>query len=121
MRSNKGGHKHVTQETSVIRDKLRSLMTKLDQEDELGKSGQATVALDQQAVGRLSRMDALQSQSMAHAQQNLRHQQRSRIAGALARLDRGTYGLCVDCDESIEPKRLDFDPTIAKCLSCAKG
>ena len=41
-------------------------------EDELGQSLQRTVELDQQSVGRLSRMDALQSQAMAQAQQRRR-------------------------------------------------
>ena len=41
-------------------------------DNELGQSAQKTVELDQQSVGRLSRMDALQSQAMAQAQQRRR-------------------------------------------------
>ena len=47
-------------------------LQELTAEDELGKSSQRTVKLDQQSVGRLSRMDALQSQAMAQAQQRKR-------------------------------------------------
>ena len=36
-------------------------------QDDLGAEGQKTVILDQQSVGRLSRMDALQGQAMAQA------------------------------------------------------
>ncbi len=47
-------------------------LQELTAEDELGQSSQGTVELDQQSVGRLSRMDALQSQAMAQAQQRRR-------------------------------------------------
>jgi DnaK suppressor protein len=47
-------------------------LQELTAEDELGQSSQRTVELDQQSVGRLSRMDALQSQAMAQAQQRRR-------------------------------------------------
>ena len=45
-------------------------------EDALGQNAQKTVGLDQQSIGRLSRMDALQSQAMAHAQQRRRDTQK---------------------------------------------
>ncbi len=53
----------------------------------------APVALDQARVGRLTRMDAMQS---------------------------GDYGYCIICDEEIAEGRLGFDPSILTCISCAK-
>ena len=53
-------------------------LQELTAEDELGQSSQRTVELDQQSVGRLSRMDALQSQAMAQAQQRRRDTSRLR-------------------------------------------
>ena len=38
---------------------IADLLDELDQEDDLGRGSQAVVALDQQSVGRLNRMDAL--------------------------------------------------------------
>ena len=58
---------------------------KLNQEDDLGHSSQAVVALDQQSVGRLSRMDALQAKAMAQAAQTLRDTQRSPLLNARKR------------------------------------
>jgi DnaK suppressor protein len=37
---------------------------------------------------------------------------------ALARLEAGTYGVCVDCGERIVEDRLSFRPEAARCLSC---
>lgn len=50
------------------RTQLQSRLETLDAEDAAGAHAQTTVELDQQAVGRLSRMDALQNQAMAQAQ-----------------------------------------------------
>ena len=35
---------------------------------------------------------------------------------ALARLDAGTYGCCVDCGRQIDQARLEFRPEAARCL-----
>ena len=37
---------------------------------------------------------------------------------ALARLDAGTYGACIDCGEKIAEERLSFRPEAARCLPC---
>ena len=36
---------------------------------------------------------------------------------ALARLDAGTYGSCVDCGKPIPAERLEFRPEAARCLA----
>ena len=51
-----------------LKQALVDRLAALDEEDARGTQGQRTVDLDQQAVGRLSRMDALQNQAMAKAQ-----------------------------------------------------
>lgn len=40
------------------------------------------------------------------------------IDDALARIDAGTYGLCVDCGKLIAPERLEAVPASATCLEC---
>ena len=37
----------------------------------------------------------------------------------LGRIDRDEYGDCQSCDEPINPKRLEFDPTATLCVNCA--
>jgi len=41
---------------------------------------------------------------------------RAEIQAALARLDAGTYGTCVDCGRPVEEARLEFRPEAARCL-----
>ena len=77
------------------------------------------VELDQQSVGRLSRMDAMQVQAMAQAVEARRRGRLQLIEAALRRLADGEYGICVECGEDIPAKRLAIDPTIARCVDCA--
>ena len=106
---------------AAFRKGLLAALEALDAEDELGKDGQKTVILDQQSIGRLSRMDALQQQAMAKAAHGRRAQSRARIQAALARIDEGEFGYCTECGEEIPIKRLELDPTVPTCVSCAGG
>jgi RNA polymerase-binding protein DksA len=40
------------------------------------------------------------------------------IDEAIARLNDGVYGLCLECGEPISPKRLEADPAAARCVAC---
>ena len=105
----------------VARERLKEALARLDVEDEAGASDQATVTLDQQSVGRLSRMDALQRQAMAQATGRRRDVQRVRILAAIQRLNEGEYGYCTECGDAIPDARLVLDPAVPTCVSCAGG
>ena len=40
------------------------------------------------------------------------------VRGALARIDEGTYGVCLHCEEDINPKRLNAVPWAPYCITC---
>jgi len=40
------------------------------------------------------------------------------IESALARIDDGGYGLCVDCEEPIDLRRLQAQPAALRCATC---
>lgn len=70
------------------------------------------------AIGRLTRQDALQQQQMAlHARRRLQLQL-EQLRGAFARLDAGTYGICPFCTEPIAQARLDLAPETPFCIDC---
>ncbi|MGR3495944.1 TraR/DksA family transcriptional regulator [Citreimonas sp.] len=77
------------------------------------------VELDQQSVGRLSRMDALQQQAMSAAQDARRQGLGHAIEAAMRRIETGEFGYCDGCGDFIGLKRLDLDPTIMRCRECA--
>lgn len=43
---------------------------------------------------------------------------REEALAAIARLDAGTYGACIDCGKPIPEVRLEFRPEAARCLEC---
>ena len=108
-------------EIDGFRKRLLAERADLLKEDAQGAEDRETVMLDQTSVGRLSRMDAMQRQAMAEATHRRRAARQSRIDAALGRMDEGEFGYCTDCGEEIAPKRLELDPTVPTCVSCAKG
>ena len=76
------------------------------------------VELDQTAVGRLSRMDSLQSQSMAKSLQEREQVKLSLILGAISRVEQGDYGICLDCGGPIAIGRLTVFPESRECAAC---
>lgn len=104
-----------------IRQQIMARLAEIEAENALGRDAQGVVTLDQQSVGRLSRMDALQNQAMAKAQQTRRDAERTRLDTALRRMDEGEYGWCEDCGDDIALARLQLDPAATRCVSCASG
>ena len=84
------------------------------------KDARAPVELDQQSVGRLSRMDAMQQQSIDLAREERRQQRLGILAAALQRIEADDYGYCLRCDEPIKDARLKIDPAVLTCVSCAR-
>ena len=103
------------------RTALLERQAQLAQEDAANADSRDTVELQQDSVGRLSRMDAMQQQAMAQAQERRRAQERVRIKAALDRLDEGEWGYCLTCGEDIAEARLRHDPSVAVCVGCAAG
>lgn len=99
--------------------RLTAKRQELEGLSELSKEARDTVELDQQAVGRLSRMDAMQQQAMAEAQERTRRLDLQRIELAERRIREGDYGYCSDCDEEIPDGRLAIDPMAEHCVNCA--
>lgn len=77
------------------------------------------VELDQQSVGRLSRMDAMQQQAMAAAQETRRIGPIRALEAAIRRIEADEFGWCNDCGEFIGMPRLELDPTVMRCRDCA--
>lgn len=106
-------------------EKLRGMMLSLAAElravDAGSSADRGPRELDQQAVGRLSRIDSLQVQAMALETSRRRAAQLGRIEAALERMESGEYGFCVECGEEIAARRLDLDPAAPLCISCASG
>ncbi|MFL1455365.1 TraR/DksA family transcriptional regulator [Marinobacter sp. GN3S48] len=108
------------EELEKFRQQLLELREDLLSTSEARDEASGTVHLDQQSVGRLSRMDALQSQALAKAGKERAERQLRLIEAALKRIDNDEFGECMECGEPINPKRLEIDPTCLYCIDCAR-
>lgn len=114
----------MSERTDIDVKKLRSkMMARRRELLKLGADEEESVkpvSVDQSSTGRLSRMDALQSQAVEMELDRRRHQELQRIESALQRVEDGEYGYCAVCGEEIASKRLENDPTTPVCINCAK-
>jgi RNA polymerase-binding transcription factor DksA len=44
-----------------------------------------------------------------------------RIEAALTRIDEGRWGICAECGQAIEPRRLEVLPWAIRCAGCAEA
>lgn len=101
-----------------FRQKILEEIVELEKLSADRSSDRAPVTLDQQAVGRLSRMDAMQQQSMALAKEDRRRARIASLKAALNRLDDGSFGECLSCGDDITEKRLYIDLAATLCITC---
>jgi DnaK suppressor protein len=103
---------HFSSKLEALADELRASLNE-------GKNEAAPVALDT-SIGRLSRMDAMQSQQMAIALKQRQQQQLVRVENAIEAVGDGTYGNCRKCGKPISEERLDVTPDAVLCIDCAE-
>lgn len=102
-----------------IRKRLEQELSDLQNEALNAQDSEAPVELDQASVGRLSRVDAIQSQCVALTIKRNRDQRIAGIMLALQRREAGTYGICLQCKKPIPQPRLAMDAAAARCVQCA--
>ncbi len=108
------------QQIEALETRLASLRAELEAAISQGKEGAAPVELDQTRVGRLSRMDAMQGQAMAKAANERAALELAQVKAAQRRLSDADFGLCLDCDEAIAWPRLQLNPGVRLCITCAQ-
>lgn len=105
-------------QVDAIRNQLEQSRQALQDQLKLGNEATQPVALDQQSVGRVSRIDAIQQQQMALASRDQAEQQLRQVELALKRIESGEYGYCQSCEEPIKLARLQAQPFARLCIAC---
>ena len=106
--------KQVDELATQLDQQRQSLLNQLNENE----AQVAPVKLDQQAVGRVSRIDAIQQQQMAKANREQDKQLLAATIASLKRIDDNEYGYCLECAEPIGYARLQVQPQVAMCLKC---
>lgn len=99
----------------TIEKEIATLAVEIEQLDE-----QIKPIPPDRAIGRLTRMEAIQSKSMAEA--NLRKAQARlrKLETALRKVaEDPDFGMCAICEEAIPVKRMLLVPESTRCVPCA--
>ena len=99
---------------------LEELKAELNEGLESNVEDANTVELDT-SIGRLSRIDAMQSQQMALELKRRQQNRLLRVENALKAIKDGSYGECRNCGKAIHHERLEYQPDAVVCVDCASG
>jgi DnaK suppressor protein len=102
-----------------IRDELQRTLNRLERSMKTNGNGKPP-ELDQGAVGRLSRIEAIQNQGLTRDLHERERLQLDQVSAALQRIDNGSYGLCTTCREPIRFERLVVFPETRTCNGCGE-
>jgi DnaK suppressor protein len=99
----------------VIEDRLTVLQQDIAQklDDAAGMNAGLDGAAD---AGDQSVLEDVAAGDFADARRDMQEVEASRAA--LARMDAGDYGTCIDCGLEIAPARLRAQPSAARCIHC---
>ena len=104
-----------------MRERLSAQRRELEALVDHAEGNTRPVTLDQQSVGRVSRIDAIQQQQMAIANRQQASTHLRKLEQALRRIENGDYGACLECGETIALARLEAQPMAELCIDCQQA
>lgn len=102
-----------------FRARLNRELEELLPQRQLGNDARQPVQFDEQGIGRVHGADQIQVEQAAMAIDRVRKVRIGRIRRALRQMEEAEYGYCITCGNEIAEARLETDPTIHLCSSCA--
>lgn len=97
-----------------INNKMSGLKERIEEYKELTKPIPPS-----EAIGRVSRMDAINNRSVNEAALRQLESQVKSLEGALKRLGDDKFGRCVSCGEKIPIGRIIIMPGAIRCVRCS--
>jgi len=98
----------------LIQEQLKKLDDEIEELKELTKP-----IPPENAIGRVSRMDAINNRSVNEAALRQSQQKRRNLETAMSKLDDDRFGLCGACGQDIPIGRLMLMPESPFCVPCA--
>ena len=106
------------EERSELKEIIFKRISETEDEVEHLKELTKPVAPDN-AIGRLSRMDAINNKSINDASLRENRSKLQKLERAMSNIEEENFGNCAKCGEEIAFGRLKFMPWTTKCVNCA--
>ena len=107
--------------TKIEQNRFRDILKKKHadlQRD--GNSGREALVIEESA-DELDRIQHAQERDFALGGLDRNARLLREVRAALARIDAGTFGICLDCENEISAKRLAAVPWTASCIVCQEA
>jgi DnaK suppressor protein len=106
-------------DAAVARARLEQMLAELEESARVlqrggGDTGELTSIDQHPADSGTNLADA----DREEASVEILHAQQERVREALARVDAGTYGRCLNCGSELPDERLEARPDAARCVNC---
>ena len=99
---------------NTIKEAILDTKLKIQEYSELSKP-----ISPENAIGRISRMDAINNKSVVEAALRESKKKLSDLKFVESSLDKDDFGICISCKQSIPIGRILFRPQSVKCVKCA--
>jgi len=106
-----------TEMTDTQRSAFRAALLAKSAELCYGDNGRSALAIEA-ASDETDRIQQCQERDFAIALLDRDSTLLTEVHAALLRLDAGTFGVCLDCDEDVSVKRLAAAPWTSSCIAC---
>ena len=107
------------EERQKIKEKIQEAIAVAEKDIASLKELTRPIAPDN-AIGRLSRMEAINTKSINEAALNTAKHKLTKLKYTLANIDNENFGICVDCGEPIPLGRIMIMPESNLCVACAE-
>lgn len=106
------------EEKEIVRTEISKRLLKL--EDQISELRELTQPIEPDcAIGRVSRMDAINNKSINDAALQKRLIQENGLKAALDNIDQNDFGKCLNCGNNIQVGRILIMPESRKCVKCS--
>lgn len=98
-----------------IEKEIQSTLKKVDMYRDLAKP-----LAPENAIGRVSRMDAINNQSTMNAALKQAELKLEKLELVLQKIGSNDFGICLKCHQTIPPQRIILMPQSQLCVRCAQ-
>lgn len=108
----------TAEEKLKLKEKILELIDKYEKDIKDTESMTQPIS-PENAIGRVSRMDAINNKSVMEASLRNKISKYNKLKLALSKVDGDGFGICTRCKRNINPARLMYMPESTKCINCA--
>jgi DnaK suppressor protein len=108
----------TTEEKQSLREKIDTTIIEMKEKIRALEAMTQPIS-PENAIGRVSRMDAINNKGVADAALLSAKKRLANLHFARTKLEDSTFGKCASCGHPIQTKRLMFMPESNRCVRCA--